>query len=139
MSMNQADAAHVAAHLARMAEPGLGNELRDSLLRVVAHLNAQIARMNQPLFNPPAFPPQVVRDGDGLLVEVGAYGMQTGMSLRDYFAAKAVAALIAEPPWHQSVVSVSARLSRPEENDEAANFASAAYRIADVMLKERDK
>lgn len=62
-----------------------------------------------------------------------------GMTLRDYFAAKAVAALIAEPPWHQSVVSVSARLSRPEENDEAANFASAAYRIADAMLKERDK
>ena len=130
MSMNQADAAHVAAHLARMAEPGLGNELRESLLRVVTHLNAQIARMNQPLFNPSAFPVDYVP---------GVMNGEPGMTLRDYFAAKAVAALIAEPPWHQSVVSVSARLSRPEENDEAANFASAAYRIADAMLKERDK
>ena len=60
-----------------------------------------------------------------------------GMSLRDYFAAKAVAALIAEPPWHQGGTSVAARLSPPNDGDEAANFASAAYRIADAMLKER--
>ena len=129
MSMNQTDAAHVAAHLARMAEPGLGNELRESLLRVVAHLNAQITRMNQPLFNPPAFPPQVVRDGDGLLVEAGAYGMQTGASLRDYFAARIMATFL-----HGAVLPPGF-----DASEQIAFTAMRSYECADAMLKERDK
>lgn len=109
MSMNQADAAHVAAHLARMAEPGLGNELRESLLRVVAHLNAQITRMNQPLFNPSAFPVDYVP---------GVMNGEPGMSLRDYFAAHA---------------------PTPQLPMDLEDHSAYRYRYADAMLKERDK
>lgn len=120
MSMNQADAAHVAAHLARMAEPGLGNELRDSLLRVVAHLNAQIERMNQPLFNPSAFP---------VLPTAGELNAEPGMSLRDYFAAKAMAAHVMRHPVDAGGTDY------PFD----ATMAEWAYAQADAMLKERDK
>ena len=117
MSMNQTDAAHVAAHLARMAEPGLGNELRESLLRVVAHLNAQIARMNQPLFNPPAFPRDHAQDG------------HNGMDLRDYLAAKALQGLLANPGCDYTPMTASAQ----------AQAVADAYGLADAMLQERDK
>lgn len=41
--MNQADAANVASYLTHMTDQGLGSqESRESLLRVVAHLNAQM-------------------------------------------------------------------------------------------------
>lgn len=115
--MNQTDAAHVAAHLSRMAEPGLGNELRESLLRVVTHLNAQIARMNQPLFNPPAFPRDHAQDG------------HNGMDLRDYFAAKAMAAHVMRHPVDAGGTDY------PFD----ATMAEWAYSQADAMLKERDK
>ena len=117
--MNQSDAANVAAHLARMAEPGLGIELRESLLRVAAHLNAQIARMNQPLFNPSAFPVDYVP---------GVMNGEPGMSLRDYFAAKAAPALL--------------RLCQQdahEGQDYLIYCAGLSYKMADAMLQERDK
>ena len=109
MSMNQTDAAYVAAHLSRMAEPGLGNELRESLLRVVTHLNAQIARMNQPLFNPSAFPVDYVP---------GVMNGEPGMSLRDYFAAHA---------------------PTPQLPMDLEDHSAYRYRYADAMLKERHK
>ena len=48
--------------------------------------------------------------------------MSHGMSLRDYFAAKALQGMIAEPSLKAT----------PEE------FAQKAYMIADAMLKARD-
>lgn len=57
----------------------------------------------------------------------GGFGRpENGMTLRDYFAAKAVSAV-----WN--------RLSDMPA-DEAADFtAELAYKIADAMLKEREK
>jgi len=48
--------------------------------------------------------------------------MSHGMSLRDYFAAKALQAMIAEPSLKAT----------PEE------FAQRAYMVAEAMLKARD-
>jgi len=49
----------------------------------------------------------------------------TGMSLRDYFAAKAMAALISHPD---------------SDGDKLPSvFANAAYSIADAMLKARNE
>ena len=49
---------------------------------------------------------------------------QSGMTLRDYFAAKAL-----------SVLDVQAHVEMPA----AENLARSAYKIADAMLKERAK
>ena len=47
----------------------------------------------------------------------------TGMTLRDYFAAKAMQAMIAEPSLKAT----------PEE------FAQRSYMVADAMIKAREK
>ena len=121
--MNQSDAAAVASYLTHMTAQGLGSqESRDSLLRVVAHLNAQITRMNQPLFNPAAFP--IAHDD-----RPGAYPAEPGMSLRDYFAAKAMAAHVMRHPVDAGGTDY------PFD----ATMAEWAYAQADAMLKERDK
>jgi len=57
--------------------------------------------------NPPAFP-----DGKGT----------KGMSLRDYFAAKAMQGMLSEPSLRAT----------PEE------FATESYKVADAMLKARE-
>ena len=65
--------------------------------------------------NPPAFP-------------LHNHGVQTlgmhiaGMTLRDYFAAKAMQAI----------------LSNPEYGDDDTSLAGAAYYVADAMLKARE-
>lgn len=48
-----------------------------------------------------------------------------GMTLRDYFAAKAMAAIIAHP--------------ESDADKPAMFFAKAAYRLADEMMKERER
>jgi len=61
-----------------------------------------------------------------------------GPTLRDYFAAKAMASLITEPVWNQSVPGTP--LVTAYGNDIPAGpdrFAVVAYRIADAMLKAR--
>ena len=122
MSMNQSDAGK-AAHLLYMAamEPSMTDVEKLSLLRVVAHMDTQIARMNQPLFNPAAFP--IAHDD-----RPGAYPAEPGMSLRDYFAAKAAPALL--------------RLCQQdahEGQDYLIYCAGLSYKMADAMLQERDK
>ena len=62
-----------------------------------------------------------------------------GMTLRDYFAAKAMAALICEPIPAAGVTTLRALVgdcnaSGPELAD---HFAKAAGMLADAMLKER--
>lgn len=120
--MNQTDAANVAAHLTRLLDSGVGSdESRASVQRVITHLSAQIARMDQPLFNPAAFP--IAHDD-----RPGAYPAEPGMSLRDYFAAKALPALLdlCRQDCHEG-------RTYPE------HCANNAYEVADAMLKERDK
>mgnify|MGYP000937872141 CR=1 FL=1 len=119
--MNQSDAANVASYLTHMSAQGLGSqESRESLLRVVTHLNVQIERMNQPLFNPSAFPVDYVP---------GVMNGEPGMSLRDYFAAKALQGLLANPGCDYTPMTATAQ----------AQSVADAYGLADAMLKERDK
>jgi hypothetical protein len=54
----------------------------------------------------------------------GGYDITGGMTLRDYFAAKAMQAFCSDPEWRQDMM--------PEET------ARAAYTQADVMLKARE-
>jgi hypothetical protein len=50
--------------------------------------------------------------------------MIEGLTLRDYFAAKAMSSMLSQAPddWHEDI------------ND----LATASYEVADAMLKERD-
>ena len=52
----------------------------------------------------------------------GGYGRQTGMLLRDYFAAAALTGLATHPNFVDSPDSITAR---------------AAYKMADAMIEER--
>jgi hypothetical protein len=63
--------------------------------------------------NPPAFP--------------SGYDVpeNPGMTLRDYFAAKAMQALLSDSDWRQDM--------------DFKDTAIAAYRQADVMMKERGR
>ena len=63
--------------------------------------------------NPPAFP--------------SGYDVpeNPGMTLRDYFAAKAMQALLSDSDWRQDM--------------DFKDTAMAAYRQADVMMKERGR
>jgi hypothetical protein len=63
--------------------------------------------------NPPAFPP--MHDPNT---------HEFGMTLRDYFAAKAMQGLLSDPDW---------RIDLP-----FSATASAAYKMADAMLKVRE-
>jgi hypothetical protein len=49
----------------------------------------------------------------------------TGMSLRDYFAAKAMQGLLSDPDWRQDM--------------DFEETAHAAYTMADAILKAREK
>lgn len=63
-------------------------------------------------------------------------GSAMGMSLRDLFAAKALAALIAEPiseAYESTVRAFSRGLKGPDA------FAHVAYRMADAMLRARQE
>lgn len=64
----------------------------------------------------PAFPTGIITDGKGMII-----GGSNGMTLRDYFAAKAMQAL----------------LSIPEVDMTHDGYATWAYRQADAMLEAR--
>lgn len=59
-------------------------------------------------------------------------GVFDGMSMRDYFAAQAVAAFIAHPVQVKTAALVSGQSSQNV-------LAIMAYEIADAMIAERDK
>lgn len=64
-----------------------------------------------------------------------------GMSLRDYFAAKAMAALIAEPVsegWTSTVAHWANQLQGREQMSGTEIVAHVAYLMADAMLKARE-
>ena len=69
----------------------------------------------------PAFPTTETRFPDGVLNQEAVHGM----TLRDYFAAKAMQALL--------------RNQKPENTDEPiSTWAQDAYDMADAMLKARE-
>ena len=67
------------------------------------------------MINPPAFPNEGF-NGWGEPFQ--------GMTLRDYFAAKAVQGLLSDPDWRQDM--------------DFDDTALAAYKMADAMLKARE-
>ncbi len=71
--------------------------------------------MSQKPENPPAFPN-----------DARAYSEARGMRLRDYFAAKAMQALL---EGHNTVLSENV----------VKNISAAAYTVADAMLEARNK
>lgn len=79
--------------------------------------------------SPPAFP--IVIDLDG------SVNYQTGMTLRDYFAAKAMQGYISAKAWHPDFVY-------PEDfnfdaGERAADaVAVSAYKWADAMMNARE-
>ena len=84
--------------------------------------------MSETSKNPPAFP------------AAQAYGPDSGMELRDYFAAKALQGLLASDPYMKAVRDTSKQLGMTGEEEAAVQpgvVARAAYRIADAMLKAR--
>ena len=62
----------------------------------------------------------------------------SGMSLRDYFAAKALLALLDEPQWSDSTPGMTARVLGMYHGLQPQDaYARAAYMFADAMLKAR--
>ena len=64
-----------------------------------------------------------------------------GMTLRDYFAAKAMAALIAEPVsdgWQSTVAHWANKLQGHAQMSGPDIVAHVAYMVADAMLKARE-
>lgn len=80
----------------------------------------------------PAFPSPADRTSEGVI----ASHQEFGMTLRDYFAAKAMAALICEPPWNEGSNAIVTSLVTTTGNA-AHRFSIAAYVIADAMLAAR--
>ena len=67
--------------------------------------------------NQPAFPTGIITDGKGKII-----GGSNGMTLRDYFAAKAMQGWLVETSEGVSVTAV----------------ARFAYEVADAMMKARE-
>jgi hypothetical protein len=63
-------------------------------------------------------------DGGPAFPDYDHNGVNQGMSMRDYFAAKAMADVLHHFNW---------------EDDSIARAAEMAYQLADAMLKERSK
>lgn len=81
--------------------------------------------------NPPAFPQPITEAHDSSIVStLDIAGNQSGMTLRDYFAAKALPACIT---LHIEVRKASGISKDSEE------LAFLAYSIADSMLAERER
>lgn len=62
--------------------------------------------------------------------EDGASAHQSGMDLRDYFAAKAMPAIIQD--WYKDGLPCG-------DDDNAYGIATVAYLVADAMIKARKK
>ena len=78
--------------------------------------------------NPPAFPCELQNVHED-------YKHHPGMTLRDYFAAKAMAALLSNDNSIMALTEV-ARSNKKDPDDYAA---TSAYEFADAMLKARQK
>lgn len=94
--------------------------------------------MNEKPNNPPAFPKLVSLSTNGR----NGYEaeMQSGMSLRDYFAAKALNGILAGIDMLATDGSELKRLTEKMGYKHAQYWiAATSYQIADAMLAEREK
>jgi hypothetical protein len=95
----------------------------------------------------PAFPCAWENDGDmnatapnGHVVPPGCTELMHGMTMRDYFAAKALMGLLAEP-FSDDAPPTSEYVGGEKLQDDLPGdvIARAAYRLADAMLRAREK
>lgn len=80
----------------------------------------------------------------GLIVKDGMIELTSQLSVRDYFAAKAMQAMIAKSPFVGNDLSESVNLGTPVLTDEEMmglrnGISHGAYLYADAMLAEREK
>ncbi|WP_175785558.1 hypothetical protein [Burkholderia ambifaria] len=73
---------------------------------------------------------------DRLYIEATARA-RAGVSLRDYFAAKALQGLLADPSTNVPINSADPEFIEFEQQKFADVAARAAYRMADAMLRAR--
>lgn len=78
----------------------------------------------------PAFPQEVRYVTPGPGTQTGSYGPCGGMTLRDYFAAKAMQAYLSRDIPHEMIA---------RGKGSTAIYAGWFYAWADAMLAERDK
>ena len=86
----------------------------------------------------PAFPQntQIVAPAGQVLHQ----GFMGGMTLRDYFAAKAMAAIIQSGKWGpQTADALHYEDDQEFVNNKASCLAEGAYQMADAMLKAREQ
>ena len=83
--------------------------------------------------NPPAFPTGIITDGKGQII-----GGSNGMTLRDYFAAKALQGYISARGWHPDF-TYPADFNFDAGKRAADAVAAASYQYADAMLKAREQ
>jgi hypothetical protein len=81
--------------------------------------------------NPPAFPTNQYANG------ISPSGFDTGMTLRDYFAAKAMQGFLAAKAWHPDF-NYPADFNFDAGKRAADAVSEAAYKYADQMLKARE-
>ena len=62
----------------------------------------------------------------------------SGATLRDYFAAKAMAALISEPPFGDGSTAAVVSFGDGIKCTPLERYAHVAYRFADAMLRARE-
>jgi hypothetical protein len=89
----------------------------------------------------PAFPCQATINRDSGELIPHQFGnddfVVPGVSMRDYFAAKALMGLLAEP-ISEGMQSTTSYIATPLEHDQPGDLmARSAYRLADAMLKAR--
>lgn len=62
-----------------------------------------------------------------------------GMSLRDWFAGKAMIAFVSDPTWQALTAAKRSTFDQERMAEIRAALAADAYAIADAMLKERKR
>lgn len=91
--------------------------------------------MSKEIENPQAFPS--TERGIDNRTGLPTISTSPGMTLRDYFAAKAMVSLIGNETLRMSLIFDSPKPVSPESVN--AYFSKEAYGIADAMLKARQK
>jgi hypothetical protein len=86
--------------------------------------------MINPVNNPPAFPTGIITDGKGKII-----GGSNGMTLRDYFAAKAMHGFSLSP-W--SDYEEMETFTRKDYARYCNSVAESAYEFADAMREAND-
>jgi len=91
--------------------------------------------------NKKAYPSQEIDFSETTIQGKTIYEDQdSGMDLRDYFAAKALQGIFANNKMWFNMCMDKSKCTRDKENDNIEDYVSQqCYRMADAMLKERDK